>query len=369
MRRSVAILDGDTQQRAQLITMLKPVYRVQAYSDPLAAQSGMQLDWPDLIVVGQRIGDLSGIGMARDLNRNRRFATVPFLFITDTEDSRLRDQLLLVGVKALLVKPFDVRTLLSAVEGLLNAETEKGWQELPQAQRKALESTIAAFNGVVRDLAAGNAPAMGPITEACSLLVDVVARDELGPLLDKIKNHDNFTFVHSLRFSAFMTLFARAIGLPREMQIQVASGGLLQDIGMVAIPPWILQKQEPLTPSEWKMVRNHVSTGLKLLQAMGAVGKGIEIIVGQHHERLDGSGYPRGLKGAELNELARMAGIIDVFCGLTDRRPYKDPLSAHAALELMATSLSRQLDGDLLQKFRDILLDTVSAASDVAAVS
>jgi HD-GYP domain-containing protein (c-di-GMP phosphodiesterase class II) len=89
------------------------------------------------------------------------------------------------------------------------------------------------------------------------------------------------------------------------------------------------------------------------------VGKGVEIIVAQHHERLDGSGYPNGLKAGQLNELARMAGIIDVFCGLTDRRPYKDPISAHAALELMATSMGGQLAYDLLPRFRDILLDTV----------
>jgi HD-GYP domain-containing protein (c-di-GMP phosphodiesterase class II) len=127
----------------------------------------------------------------------------------------------------------------------------------------------------------------------------------------------------------------------------------------MTISPLVLNKQEALTQAEWKQVRNHVAVGQKLLQAMGAVGKGVEIIITQHHERLDGSGYPNGLRGPQLNELARMAGIIDVFCALTDRRPYKDALTAAAALDMMATTMTEQLDGDLLPRFRDILLDTI----------
>jgi HD-GYP domain-containing protein (c-di-GMP phosphodiesterase class II) len=87
--------------------------------------------------------------------------------------------------------------------------------------------------------------------------------------------------------------------------------------------------------------------------------KGVSTIVNHHHERLDGSGYPDGLKGTELNQLARMAGIIDVFCAMTDRRPYRRTTPAHAALETMAVQMCDQLDQDLLIRFKEILLDSV----------
>jgi HD-GYP domain-containing protein (c-di-GMP phosphodiesterase class II) len=359
MRKTIAILDGDVHERMQITMVLQGSYFVQAYGNVLAALSGMQSESPYLIIVGPQVGDVSGLSVARDLKRDRRLAAVPILYIAEKQDTRLRDQLLLLGVKAMLIRPFDPRSLVALIEGMVNGEVERGWKDLPLQQRKVLEGTLTAFNGVARDLASGKPPELGPVTEACSSLIEVVAQEELGPLLEKIRNHDNFTYVHSMRFSAFMALFARSIGLPKPMQIQVASGGLLHDMGMMTISPHVLNKQEALSAADWKLVRNHVTMGQRLLQAMGPVGKGVDIIVTQHHERLDGSGYPNGLKAGQLNELARMAGIIDVFCGLTDRRPYKDPITAHAALETMATSMGGQLAADLVPRFRDILLDTV----------
>jgi len=359
MKKIVAILDGDVHQRMQVTVALQGSYIVQPYGNSMAALSGTQIDCPDLIIVGSQVGGATGLSVARDLKRDRRLTAVPMIYIAENQDTRLRDQLLLAGVKTMLIRPFEPHTLQAMIEGMVNSQVEAGWKDLAPDQRKVLEGTLSAFNGVARDLASGKPPALGPVTEACSSLVEVVAQERLGPLLEKIRNHDNFTYVHSMRFSAFMALFARSIGLPKAMQIQVASGGLLHDMGMMTIPAQVLNKQEALSPTEWKQVRNHVTMGERLLQAMGSVGKGVEIIVTQHHERLDGSGYPYGLKAGQLNELARMAGIIDVFCALTDRRPYKEPVTAHAALEAMATTMSGQLAADLVPRFRDILLDTV----------
>jgi len=369
MKKVVAILDGDARQQMQMRLALQGSYAVQAYGNPLAAFSGMQEDWPSLIVVATRIGGVSGLSVIHDLRRDNRFISVPIIYIADAQDSLLHDQLLLVGVKGMMIKPLDPSALLALADQLMSgAETERGWKDLPAHQRKALEGSLAAFNGVTRDLAAGKPPEMGPVTDACSSLIEAIARQELGPLLEKIRNHNNFTYVHSMRFAAFMGLFAKTIGLPKAMQVQVACGGLLHDMGMMTIPPFVLNKQEVLTPADWKLVRNHVPVAQKLLQAMGPVNKGVEIIITQHHERLDGSGYPNGLKGPQLNELARMAGIIDVFCALTDRRPYKDPLTAAAALEVMATTMTRQLDGELLSRFRNILLESVPNLPEAQAV-
>ena len=356
MRKTVAILDSDVHTRLQLTHALQGTYRVEIFNNVLAAMSVMKNDRPSLILVGSQVGDLTGVAVAREFVREKSFTGLPIVYIADKQDTRIREQLTMVGIKTILVKPIDDRILLGFAGKLINAEIERGWKDLPRHQRKALEETISAFNTVARELANGRPPELGPITSACASLVEVVGQEELGPLLDKIRSHDNFTYVHSMRFAAFMALFARAIGLPKAMQIQVACGGLLHDMGMMTIPQYLVNKQDTLTPTEWKQVQGHVEAGSRLLAAMGPTSKGVQLILSQHHERLDGSGYPKGLKAPDLNELARMAAIIDVFCGLTDRRPYKTPLSPHAAFELMGTTMQGKLDLDLLPRFRTILL-------------
>ncbi|SRR5579859_1268261 len=360
MRKSIAILDSDVHQRTHVSVMLQATYGVHGYGAWSMALPAMKAEHPDLILIGHQVGECSGVSAIRDIKRDRQLNNIPVVYIADRQDTRLRDQLLLLGVKAVLVKPLDPRAVMAVATDLLTSDVEKSWQELPPHQRKVLEDTLSAFNNMARGLANGQPPEIGPINEACSSLVDAMAQHELAPLLQKIRNHDNYTFVHSMRFAAFIGLFARAIGLPKPMQIQVACGGLLHDMGMMIVPPYVMYKQSALTPEEWKQVRNHVATGHRLLQAMGQVSKGVEIIVTQHHERLDGSGYPNGLKGDQLNELARMAGIIDVFCALTDRRPHKNPMSAESAFETMATTMGGQIDLALLPRFREILLESGS---------
>jgi HD-GYP domain-containing protein (c-di-GMP phosphodiesterase class II) len=240
----------------------------------------------------------------------------------------------------------------------INGRIERNWQDLPAVQRKALESSLNAFNNIADELANGRPLPYHEIAESCGAVVEVVQNKEIGSLLEQIKDHDNLTYVHSLRFSALMSLFGCAIGLPREQQVLVASGGMLHDLGMMAIPKTILNKQGNLSPSEWDTVRNHVAIAEKVLTTTKAIPKGVSTIVSAHHERMNGSGYPRRLGGDNLNQLARMAGIIDVFCGLTGRRPYKRPLPPHVALETMATDMSSQLDMDLLYRFKEILLET-----------
>ena len=157
-----------------------------------------------------------------------------------------------------------------------------------------------------------------------------------------------------------MALFGKALGLPKPQQTVVATGGLLHDIGMMTVPRALLNKSEKLSPNELKTIRNHVSVTQTILANSDLVPKGVLTIATQDHERLDGSGYPFGLKSAQLNDLARMAGIIDVFCALTDRRPYKRTVAGHVALEIMATEMKEQLDLDMLYKFKEILIDTTA---------
>jgi len=172
-----------------------------------------------------------------------------------------------------------------------------------------------------------------------------------------VRHHDNYTYVHSLRVGIFLSVFGHAIGVRGNDRMVLASGGLVHDVGKISVPASVLNKAERLLDSEMQMMRGHVTGASRVLRGSPGIPRGTLHIAEQHHEKLDGSGYPKGLKGGDLNELARMATIIDIFGALTDRRAYKDAMEPEQALHIM-TQLGGQLDQSLLRVFRTVLLDS-----------
>ncbi|KIM00507.1 HD domain protein [Paramagnetospirillum magnetotacticum MS-1] len=139
----------------------------------------------------------------------------------------------------------------------------------------------------------------------------------------------------------------------------LASGGLLHDTGKISIPHEVLNKPGRLTEEEFSVMKSHVTETIKFLDLAQDIPKPVIVIGAQHHEKIDGTGYPFGLKGAQLNDLARMASIVDVFSALTDRRVYKPPMAAEVALGIMTDQMSRHLDQNFVTLFKTMLLDAV----------
>jgi putative nucleotidyltransferase with HDIG domain len=170
---------------------------------------------------------------------------------------------------------------------------------------------------------------------------------------------DNYSYVHSLRVATFLSLFGNVLSIKGDDLMTLSSGGLLHDVGKMYIPHEVLNKPGKLTEEEFATMKSHVIHSIEFLNKSPELPKGVIIIAGQHHEKLDGTGYPLGLKGAELNELARMASIIDIFSAITDRRVYKEPVPPDQALKIMG-NMKDHLDQNFLAAFREMLLDGAS---------
>jgi HD-GYP domain-containing protein (c-di-GMP phosphodiesterase class II) len=207
-------------------------------------------------------------------------------------------------------------------------------------------------------MAAGEEIAYSEISIACQPLLAAVNDEDINGLLQGVRDHDDYTFSHSLRVSVLLSMLGRTCGLTGADQNILTIGGLLHDIGKIAIPPLILNKAGKLSDDEIQIMQGHVPATLKLLAQSPGLPRGALIIAGQHHEKIDGSGYPDGLSGGRLNDLARMAAIVDVFGALTDRRVYKAAMSPERALGIMSVEMRRHLDMGLLSLFRQMLLDT-----------
>ncbi|MBU0583957.1 MAG: HD-GYP domain-containing protein [Alphaproteobacteria bacterium] len=172
--------------------------------------------------------------------------------------------------------------------------------------------------------------------------------------LTKLKTKDEISFQHSIAVCALVGMFARHLKLEGKLVRILCVSGLLHDIGKLHIPTAILTKNGMLTAEEIAVMQTHPRKGYEIL----AKGTGLPDIVGkvclQHHEKLDGSGYPAGLKDGEIVAAARMVAICDVFDALTSIRPYKKGSTPETAAAMMAT-WKGHFDQMLLNKFFDCM--------------
>jgi HD-GYP domain-containing protein (c-di-GMP phosphodiesterase class II) len=198
------------------------------------------------------------------------------------------------------------------------------------------------------------------VQDACTPLIESVQNQDFQHILGGVKGHDNYSYVHSLRVGTILSLFGYNMGLRGDDLCMLASGGLVHDIGKMFIPFEILNKPGKLDEAEMQLMRSHVDRTAEYLKGCGTMPRGVSIIAEQHHEKLNGKGYPKGL--TDLNDLARMAAIADVFGALTDRRCYKPPMDPEEALKIMTGAMKEELDQHFLGLFREMLLDTARSA-------
>lgn len=167
--------------------------------------------------------------------------------------------------------------------------------------------------------------------------------------LTRLKRTDQYAYDHAVNVSVHAMVFARFVGLSGNQVRQLGLAGLLQDIGKVQIDYEVLSKPGPLDERELEHVKAHVRNTLKLLQAHEGCEPDVLGIIAAHHERFDGTGYPRGLEGMKIPLAAEIAGIIDTYCAMTRKRVYREAVSSQRAMETL-----NQLRNTL---FRETLID------------
>ncbi|MBN1294607.1 MAG: HD domain-containing protein [Candidatus Latescibacteria bacterium] len=171
--------------------------------------------------------------------------------------------------------------------------------------------------------------------------------------LIQLTSHDYHTFAHSINVGIF------GIGLAIEVfkdrsehdMKEMAAGFFLHDIGKCLISPTILTKRGPLTDHEWKIMKRHPADGYKMLSKLNALSIEAKVIVLQHHERHDGKGYPKGLKGNEIHIYSKICCIADVFDALTAMRPHKQPHNSFNALRIMKNEMKGEFDPEFFARF------------------
>ena len=199
--------------------------------------------------------------------------------------------------------------------------------------RQAFDRTSDVLRKLAADVWAGHPVEIARVEEVVDEMVESMVRNPDALMwVARLREQDITTYGHALQVAVYLVAFGRHLGFPRAELSQIGTIGLLLDIGKIKLPRELLEKQGRLTPEEFETVKGHVALGLEILAA--TPNWPVEVIEGiaQHHERMNGSGYPRGLKGEQIGILGRMAGIGDCFAALTKSRPYAEAVSSYEAL-------------------------------------
>jgi HD-GYP domain-containing protein (c-di-GMP phosphodiesterase class II) len=355
----VAVVDPSAARLAQIDDALATLYRVQSYTDATLALLGLKAARPDVLLIDDSVTPGDGYGFAASLRQNKALSGIPIVMVARGDEDLVRVSCRAVGAEDWLIKPYRRSRLLQCISTILNKKVEEKWDALPEIQKKALKGTVDVFNTISDVIATGEPLPFGTVADACTPLVEAINNNDFKSILNGVKNHDNYSFAHSMRVATLLSLFGHAAGIHGKDQQILASGGLLHDVGKTAIPLDVLNKPGRLDDAELAVMRSHVTHTITYLEACPDVPKPVTIIASQHHEKIDGTGYPNQLKGSQLNELARMAAIVDVFSALTDRRVYKPAMDPEVALNLMSEQMKNHLDQHFLGQFKVMLLDAV----------
>jgi putative nucleotidyltransferase with HDIG domain len=168
--------------------------------------------------------------------------------------------------------------------------------------------------------------------------------------MTKIREKDTYLLEHSLNVAILLANFGSYVGLAEEQIQELALSGFLHDIGKIKIPDDILHKPGRLNDQEMTIMKDHVYFGTKVLVEMG-IPESIVETIGQHHERLDGYGYPEGLRGDEITQFGRMIAIVDTYDAITADRCYKVGMSSKKALQILLHDAPEKYDEGLVTQF------------------
>ncbi|RAP75484.1 HD-GYP domain-containing protein [Paenibacillus montanisoli] len=164
---------------------------------------------------------------------------------------------------------------------------------------------------------------------------------------------DDYLFQHSLNVAVYTTLLGIADGYTRDELMTLGLGAMLHDIGKTQISVNILKKQGQLTRDEYEEMKRHAERGYLLLKDEPNIPLIAAHCAYQHHERLDGSGYPRGIRGDQIHEYAKWIGLVDSYDAMTTTRIYRGPMLPHEAVESLYAGSGTQYEQRMLQLFRD----------------
>jgi len=297
---TILVADDEVAVRDVLRRVLAGAgYRVIEASTGSQAVARGDLERPDLFILDIAMPDADGVELCRAIKNDPLTRLTPVIHITGQIDRDERLRALEAGSDEFVSKPFDVEELLIRVRSLLRTKRLTDHLVSDEAVLVALSRTVEA--------------------------------------------RDHYTEKHLYRVADRSVVVARRMGMTEREIESVRLGGLLHDLGKIAVPDRVLHKPSALDRAEYALVKRHPEAGAEIVRPLRAFN-GPELTVLHHHERFDGTGYPYGLRGEEIPLAARIVAVADSFDAMTTDRPYRAALRVDEALQRLDDGRGEQWD-------------------------
>ena len=319
---TILIVDDDNRNLKLMEGMLFPVK-----CDLIKATNGLdalnivEKNNIDLILMDVMMPEMDGYEVCRQIKSSEATRLIPVVLVTALNDSEARVKGIEVGADDFITKPPNKSELVARTKSLINF--------------KRLNDNLASIEYVL-----------------FSLAKTVEAKDE-------------YTQGHVERVSKLAIALGRKMGLSEEEMEALRYGGILHDIGKIGIPGSILNKPGPLSPEEWEVMKNHPVAGYNIcLPLKKNLGYALEVIR-HHHEKLDGSGYPDGIKDEEISTAARIMAVVDIYDALVTDRPYRKGMPLDKAIEILNEEANdKKLDPVVVNYLIEIVGDLAEEDSE-----
>ncbi len=335
----ILVVDDEQWNRELMESMLNPLgYRIHLALDGREALEKCAEIYPDAILLDLIMPGLDGFEVAHRLKNDPRYQQIPIIVVTASKDEDSRIRALEIGVDDFLTKPVNRSELQARLRNHLKL---KYYQDRLLRHQAELEDTVAERT---RDL------------QKSYEKVRKASLETIQRLTRAAEYRDEETGDHIQRMSLMTVAVARSLNLDQKVIDRLLYATPMHDIGKIGIPDRILIKPGKLTPGEWQIMKQHTSIGAKILEGshIGFLRLG-EVIALTHHERWDGSGYPRGLSGRDIPLVGRIVAIADVFDALTSKRPYKEPFSLDRSVSIIRENTGSHFDPHIAEAFLSII--------------
>ena len=216
----------------------------------------------------------------------------------------------------------------------------------------AFQRTNELLHRVVEDIRAGSALQLESVEEVINDMVESMVRNPDALMwVARMRERDLTVYDHGLSVAISLVAFGRHLGYPIEQLAQLGMMGLLLDIGKIKLPRELLEKSTRLSSEEFELIKDHVDLGLEVLNKTPNIHPDVLEGIAQHHERMNGTGYPNNLMGDKISVYGRMSAIADTYAAVTKQRPYADAVSAHEALQMLSNWSGTQFHADMVEQF------------------
>ncbi|MDR2593459.1 MAG: response regulator [Fibromonadaceae bacterium] len=334
--KTIFVVDDSDTCLSKVEEVLESQYRVMTL--PSAAKMFAMLEkiTPDLILLDISMPEMDGYTALRILKDNPKTANIPVIFLTGQADVMVEAHSFDLGVIDFIVKPFSALVLLNRVkmhmdmDGVVRERTEHLEQKTKQME--------SLYDNII------------------SILADVVeSRDHLtGGHIERT------TIQTKILIDAMLERNVYADEIKSWNSDLVASSARLHDIGKIAVPDSILNKPDKLNEEEYEIMKKHVNAGEQIIDKIisktreESFWNKAKIFASYHHERWDGTGYPRGLKGLDIPLQGRILAVVDVYDALISERVYKKAFDHYKAVEIIKSESGKQFDPKIVEVFCDV---------------